>query len=278
MTFALAESDLFDGILGLPLHPLVVHVVVVVLPVSAFVLILLIVIPRLRARFATVTVIGVLVGSAATLVAKESGEALERHVGDPGVHAQYGDWATISAGVLVVVTLVWYVLQRLAGTPGARRALLNLVGAVTVLAAATSIGLVVLVGHSGAERVWNGTLNQTAAASAPVSPTASVTTSPSSTTSTSTAPTSPSATQSTSSAGSYTLAQVAVHSGRSSCWTAINGSVYDVTAWINQHPGGPDRILGLCGHDGSQAFNDQHAGESRPAQELAQFRIGALAG
>ena len=38
--------------------------------------------------------------------------------------------------------------------------------------------------------------------------------------------------------GSYTLAQVAIHSSAADCWTAINGSVYNLSAWIARHPGG----------------------------------------
>lgn len=75
---------------------------------------------------------------------------------------------------------------------------------------------------------------------------------------------------------SYTLAEVAGHNSASSCWTAINGKVYDVTSWINQHPGGPDAILSLCGTDGSAVFNTQHGGQHRPASELAGFYIAGL--
>ncbi len=74
----------------------------------------------------------------------------------------------------------------------------------------------------------------------------------------------------------YTLAQVAQHNNGASCWTAINGDVYDVTSWINEHPGGPQAILSLCGTDGSAAFNGQHGGQARPAAELATFKIGTL--
>ena len=97
------------------------------------------------------------------------------------------------------------------------------------------------------------------------------------------APASPVAiTQSVSTASStqpshYTMGDVAKHDSRSSCWTAINGSVYDVTRWIDQHPGGADAILSLCGIDGSGAFNAQHGGQRRPASELAAFQIGSLA-
>ncbi len=84
------------------------------------------------------------------------------------------------------------------------------------------------------------------------------------------------ATSSSQAPSTYTAAQVAMHANASSCWTSINGGVYDVTTWINQHPGGTAPILSLCGHDGSAAFNAPHGGQSRPASELASFKIGTL--
>jgi cytochrome b involved in lipid metabolism len=74
----------------------------------------------------------------------------------------------------------------------------------------------------------------------------------------------------------YTLADVKLHNTKASCWTSINGSVYDVTSWISQHPGGSAAIVGLCGIDGSSAFSGQHGGQARPASELASFKIGVL--
>lgn len=79
-----------------------------------------------------------------------------------------------------------------------------------------------------------------------------------------------------STAKTYTLTDVATHNSETSCWTAINGKVYDVTSWIAQHPGGPDHIIQLCGTDGSAAFNGQHSGQAQPANELATFYIGDL--
>ncbi len=75
---------------------------------------------------------------------------------------------------------------------------------------------------------------------------------------------------------SYTITQVSTHKNATSCWTAVNGSVYDVTPFIKQHPGGSGAILSLCGIDGSSAFNGQHGGQARPASELAGFKIGVL--
>ena len=58
---------------------------------------------------------------------------------------------------------------------------------------------------------------------------------------------------------------------------AIEGTVYDLTDWITQHPGGPDRILGVCGTDASDEFSTQHTGQAEPAEQLSQFAIGELA-
>ena len=74
----------------------------------------------------------------------------------------------------------------------------------------------------------------------------------------------------------YTLADVKLHNTSTNCWTTINGSVYNVTSWIGQHPGGSAAIISLCGIDGSSAFNGQHGVQARPASELASFKIGVL--
>lgn len=76
--------------------------------------------------------------------------------------------------------------------------------------------------------------------------------------------------------GTYTLADVALHNSAASCWSAVNSGVYDLTPFVNQHPGGSGAILSLCGIDGSAAFNDQHGGQRRPANELVGFQIGTL--
>jgi len=74
----------------------------------------------------------------------------------------------------------------------------------------------------------------------------------------------------------FTPEQIQTHNSAVSCYVAIAGQVYDLTTWINQHPGGPERILNICGTDATVAFNAQHSGQRRPAEELAHFRIGRL--
>lgn len=70
------------------------------------------------------------------------------------------------------------------------------------------------------------------------------------------------------------LAGVAKHADATSCWSIINGGVYDLTSWMPRHPGGEEAILKLCGKDGSEAFNRQHGGAAVQAQALAGFKIG----
>lgn len=79
-----------------------------------------------------------------------------------------------------------------------------------------------------------------------------------------------------SSTTTYSLPDVAQHKDASSCWTVVRGKVYDVTSWINQHPGGAQAIRSMCGEDATAAFTDQHNGQRRPENELATFQIGIL--
>ena len=75
----------------------------------------------------------------------------------------------------------------------------------------------------------------------------------------------------------YTMAQVKANNSRQSCWTIIDNYVYDLTRWINSHPGGASAILSLCGVDGSAAFNAQHENQSKPAVRLDSYKLGPLA-
>jgi hypothetical protein len=74
-----------------------------------------------------------------------------------------------------------------------------------------------------------------------------------------------------------TMVEVAKHSSNGDCWTAIRGSVYNLTAWISKHPGGEQAILKLCGKDGTAAFVGKHGGSSKQENTLVTFKIGVIA-
>jgi cytochrome b involved in lipid metabolism len=74
----------------------------------------------------------------------------------------------------------------------------------------------------------------------------------------------------------YTMAQVRANNTAKSCWTAIDGYVYNLTNWISAHPGGSGAILFLCGTDGTNAFKAQHENQSKPVVRLDTYRLGPL--
>ena len=74
----------------------------------------------------------------------------------------------------------------------------------------------------------------------------------------------------------YTMTQVRANNTARSCWTVIDGVVYDLTKWISNHPGGSGAILFLCGTDGTNAFSAQHQNQARPAIRLDTYRLGPL--
>ncbi len=74
-----------------------------------------------------------------------------------------------------------------------------------------------------------------------------------------------------------TLTEVNDHSDETSCWTVVDGNVYDLTPFITEHPGGKRAVLSLCGTDGTSAFHNQHGTQEDPAHELKEHLIGVLA-
>jgi len=78
------------------------------------------------------------------------------------------------------------------------------------------------------------------------------------------------------SATGYTLAQVKANNTAANCWTIVDDNVYNLTTWINAHPGGANAIMSLCGVDGTSAFKSQHAGRAMPVAQLDSLKIGPL--
>ncbi|KAK5130111.1 hypothetical protein LTR08_002451 [Meristemomyces frigidus] len=53
--------------------------------------------------------------------------------------------------------------------------------------------------------------------------------------------------------------ELAVHNNRESCWLAINGTVWDATSFLSQHPGGESLILNLAGKDATEKYGTFHS-------------------
>lgn len=74
-------------------------------------------------------------------------------------------------------------------------------------------------------------------------------------------------------------AELAKHAAPENCWMAIRGAVYDLSAYLPDHPSRPDIVLPWCGKEATEAYNTKMKGRphSKSADELlVKYRIGTL--
>ncbi|KAJ5316520.1 hypothetical protein N7508_001028 [Penicillium antarcticum] len=55
--------------------------------------------------------------------------------------------------------------------------------------------------------------------------------------------------------------EIRLHNSRHSCWVVIHGAVYDVTDFLESHPGGSQVIMRCAGKDATDDFDSVHAPE-----------------
>lgn len=156
---------------GIPLHPLLVHAVVVLLPLAALSSIAIALVPGWRRKYAW-PVLGVtLAGVAAVPVAKQAGEDFQAALVKNGVnnpliqtHADLGTALlpiALGFGVAVIALLVAGRLadrERGAEAPTTKtwRVISVVVSVLVVLLAIGTVYQTVRAGHSGSEAVWSG--------------------------------------------------------------------------------------------------------------------------
>ncbi len=140
-----------ETINGLPLHPLVVHAAVVLIPLSGALALLMVVLPRFSIRFGPLVVVLAWGAVGAALVAKETGEILSELVNKtPRVHTESGDVMPYFAlAQAVLILLLW-----LADRRGRRGILGMLVALVTVVVVVATAYWTYRTGDSGAQLVW----------------------------------------------------------------------------------------------------------------------------
>ncbi len=148
----------FDLINGIPVHPLVVHLAVVMVPIAAIGLLVMVFWPTFSRRYGGWVVAVAAVGMGAAFLAKESGEVLQERVGDPGFdHAELGQVMPIVAGVLLIAAASLYVVDRYIKDDAPSRRILRIVAAVAaVVIALGNMVWIYRVGDSGAQSVWSG--------------------------------------------------------------------------------------------------------------------------
>lgn len=137
-------------VFGLPLHPLVVHAAVVLVPLAALGTLLVVASATLRERYGWLVAIVAAAGAGAAITAKLTGEALAAELGVGDLVATHRSFGRLVPYPAVALAL---------SVPGALLARTRSRGwwvavGVSVAAALAALVLVVLTGHSGAVAVW----------------------------------------------------------------------------------------------------------------------------
>jgi hypothetical protein len=168
------EAPVFEEIMGIPAHPLLVHAAVVFVPLLAVLAIAYAVIPFVRPHIRWVLGLFALATPVAAFLAKASGDAFFERLESRGgiteefvptieAHQDFGTltlYATIALAI-VTLALVYFVGPRVAaagaaGRAGSSRVLSLVLGALSLVAAAVSLYYVIRTGDSGAKAVWEG--------------------------------------------------------------------------------------------------------------------------
>eukprot|EP01134_Creolimax_fragrantissima_P004721 CFRG4721T1 len=78
--------------------------------------------------------------------------------------------------------------------------------------------------------------------------------------------------------GYFTAAQISEHHTADDCWVIHNDNVYDVTEFLESHPGGPDIVLMHGGKDITKVMTDpsEHEHSEFAVQMLEDYKVGKL--
>ena len=139
---------------GLPLHPLLVHGAVVLVPLVAICALVMSYLPSFSRRHGKIILGLAVVAQVAVFLAKMSGEAFEEILNkNVEKHAELGEIAPLVTIPMVILIYFRWRMDRSGSTFGsvAIRRLSSIALAVASLA---SLVVIFLVGHSGAASVW----------------------------------------------------------------------------------------------------------------------------
>ena len=151
---------MLDTVFGLPIHPLIVHAAVVIIPTAAGAVLPAALWPRFR-RWAGWGPAAIAVAALVlTPLSTSSGESLEHRVGHTPLveaHAHLADlmiWWTLPLAALAVVGHWLHRTDRLSSSGRALGVVMTVLPVVIALGALVQVAL---VGHSGAKAAWAGT-------------------------------------------------------------------------------------------------------------------------
>ena len=150
----LIASEPLGMFAGLPLHPLLVHSAVVLVPLVAIGALVMSYLPSFSRRHGKIILILAVVAQVSVFLAKISGEAFAEIL-DKNVekHAELGEIAPLVTLPMVALIYLRWRMDRSGSTFGS--VLVRRLTSVALIAASfVSLVVIFLVGHSGASSVW----------------------------------------------------------------------------------------------------------------------------
>lgn len=154
----------FETIDKLPLHPLVVHAPIVLIPLVTIAIIITSFKPEWHKAFAIPVGVLTFASLVTSYLAKESGEFLEEKVRESQLleeHAELGDAFFIIALIFTIIVVAWclypFAVEKIAFLKDKGKAIRVTLCVITIAFSIYASYDVYRVGHSGARSVWHDT-------------------------------------------------------------------------------------------------------------------------
>ena len=113
------SGGLFGSVAGLPLHPLVIHAAIVLIPLAAISALVMSYLPSFSRRYGKLTLVIAIVAQLSLFLAKVTGEAFEEILDkDVGNHAELGEIAPFITLPMVALIYLRWRLDRSGATVG----------------------------------------------------------------------------------------------------------------------------------------------------------------
>jgi len=161
---------MIDSFGNIPSHPLLVHIPVVLVPLSMLFTVFMVVVPALRRRHGSVAMGILALACAGSFVAARSGRSLEREYTEAGQtipdllrdHADMGNRLQFLVAIYLILSIAWIIRSRRSvpiydedGSPARAPQIVSIVLVVLVLASGTfSTWSTVKTAFSGSRSVW----------------------------------------------------------------------------------------------------------------------------
>jgi uncharacterized membrane protein len=163
------KLSMIDSFGSIPSHPLLVHIPVVLIPLSLISTVSMLILPSARRRYGTLTIALVVLATAGTVLAARSGRTLAREYTDAGrtipdllqQHIDDGNRLQYLIAAYLIAMIIWFVRTQRGpvldhdGMPSSRARLISAFLVAFVLVAGTSSAVSTLrTSHSGTRSVW----------------------------------------------------------------------------------------------------------------------------